>query len=514
MGCCQTAPAGQDPRPSGSSEPFTGVGPAERSSARAEAERPGAQPNGPPEIAWPEPEQPDAQSGLSAEAREHCDDLLAQVIETATRLQEVAEEHQQAFLAQVVPQALPRTCFDRRNGVALVNFGAAEASRCSGSLTQAAGSRDREASLGRMQHGDDLEILRRNAGGWAYCCSSSGTAGWVPADHIAELAAVLAEHDAEGADTVLSVKAGDILEVVIRHYSGWSFCREWLGVEHATKPRREGWVTDTFLEDRIAELSGVTRFQRAIIEAMARVAQGARQMRGLAAAVREGPAATASGRLLEDWVSQCLECVTVLSEELEAVARAASSQQSSSVVPGRRVQARHGMVTPGGPHELQLAEGEHFLVLHVEGMDWAWCVSETDGRDGWVPRGMLEAVGQDGGPLPEATTVPPAAPPVSLGSAALCAPLCAICLEPLSLGDSREALPCAHAFHRGCLGPWLLQKTECPLCRAPCGHAVLPTMAAAQQSTARPRPSGHGQPGRPAGRAGRLLSRRFSRGRA
>ena len=41
---------------------------------------------------------------------------------------------------------------------------------------------------------------------------------------------------------------------------------------------------------------------------------------------------------------------------------------------------------------------------------------------------------------------------------------CAICLEPLA--SPERALPCAHVFHDGCIGRWLAQHEECPMCRA------------------------------------------------
>jgi len=32
-------------------------------------------------------------------------------------------------------------------------------------------------------------------------------------------------------------------------------------------------------------------------------------------------------------------------------------------------------------------------------------------------------------------------------------------------GQEVLSLPCSHAFHRGCLGPWLEMHTNCPTCR-------------------------------------------------
>ena len=46
---------------------------------------------------------------------------------------------------------------------------------------------------------------------------------------------------------------------------------------------------------------------------------------------------------------------------------------------------------------------------------------------------------------------------------------CAVCLEPLKIGDKIRRLPCStmsHAFHTECIDPWLERKLSCPVCRA------------------------------------------------
>lgn len=44
---------------------------------------------------------------------------------------------------------------------------------------------------------------------------------------------------------------------------------------------------------------------------------------------------------------------------------------------------------------------------------------------------------------------------------------CSICFETLSSDDTR-ALPCAHVFHEDCVGQWLQQQRNCPICRISC----------------------------------------------
>lgn len=46
--------------------------------------------------------------------------------------------------------------------------------------------------------------------------------------------------------------------------------------------------------------------------------------------------------------------------------------------------------------------------------------------------------------------------------------LCAICLEEEDsrIGSNKKRLKCSHIFHEACIGKWLIQKPNCPICRA------------------------------------------------
>ncbi|CAM0950307.1 unnamed protein product [Alopecurus aequalis] len=42
---------------------------------------------------------------------------------------------------------------------------------------------------------------------------------------------------------------------------------------------------------------------------------------------------------------------------------------------------------------------------------------------------------------------------------------CSVCMEVFREGESLRRMPCAHAFHEGCISDWLRVSRLCPLCR-------------------------------------------------
>ena len=41
---------------------------------------------------------------------------------------------------------------------------------------------------------------------------------------------------------------------------------------------------------------------------------------------------------------------------------------------------------------------------------------------------------------------------------------CAICLEPLTVGNRCAVISCGHIFHASCLYAWLIRNTHSPYC--------------------------------------------------
>lgn len=42
---------------------------------------------------------------------------------------------------------------------------------------------------------------------------------------------------------------------------------------------------------------------------------------------------------------------------------------------------------------------------------------------------------------------------------------CAVCLEDFQPRERVKRLPCGHAFHAGCIDPWLVESDKCPICK-------------------------------------------------
>ena len=43
--------------------------------------------------------------------------------------------------------------------------------------------------------------------------------------------------------------------------------------------------------------------------------------------------------------------------------------------------------------------------------------------------------------------------------------VCSICLTAFGKGDEISTLPCGHAYHKECIGQWLRNVNNCPICK-------------------------------------------------
>ncbi|KAI9744566.1 MAG: hypothetical protein M1818_002095 [Claussenomyces sp. TS43310] len=78
---------------------------------------------------------------------------------------------------------------------------------------------------------------------------------------------------------------------------------------------------------------------------------------------------------------------------------------------------------------------------------------------------------------------------------------CAICIDTLEQDDDIRGLTCGHAFHAGCLDPWLTSRRACcPLCKA--DYYVPKPKPEGEVPTPEPRERGGRRAGRRVGRAG------------
>lgn len=307
-----------------------------------------------------------------------------------------------------------------------------------------------------VSKGNEVMLIIRNVNGWAFCHRDAGNheleSGWVPASYVAEVALLIDDHVADGA---LCLDKGSAVEVLQRHYAGWTFCREWHGALNAEAVREEGWVADAYLEDQCTAAGKASRRSWLLGQALQALLAACDEIR------REASVPT----LKSADVTDMLHRATVTTQEFEKIEQIVSFHQSCKLMEGTCATVTADFDS-SIPLSLSLQRGNQVLVSHISDTGWVWCrVDDAENTEGWVPHQFLE-----GETVADTTD--------NLG-------LCSICLEPLLVDDDIQALPCAHSFHCGCVGCWLVLKAQCPLCRSPAG---LPAESHGESSSS---PSGH-----------------------
>lgn len=319
------------------------------------------------------------------------------------------------------------------------------------------------SSLLSVKAGERMDIIVRDNEGWAYCrCSSptpsSAKVGWLPAAYLTELASLIGDHAAGSGADILQVKKGDVVEVVSRHFSGWTLCREWRG-KHSDTERREGWVSNAYLECGASEASLKIQWHSLVCEALERVVAGAEKFLGMLAESGPQPRTEDS-----EFLSHCLEITASLVGEYTQIAKAVKRREMHKTlrIGGKVTVARDVATEAPGPTELAVSKGDRLYILDAENPDWLYCQMSNTFLKGWVPCDALWD-----GEVPQ-----PPGPPMSRPRDSVCA----ICLEVFDDGAKGPqfctTLACGHTFHRRCLRPWLSHRKDCPLCRAPVGSTL------------------------------------------
>lgn len=100
----------------------------------------------------------------------------------------------------------------------------------------------------QLQVGEVVDVEFHETSGWAWVvATNNGGQGWVPASKVFEVARIVSEpHEENGREGMLVVHPGDEVEVVSRHYTGWTLCKRF---NHRSPSEDAGWVPDACLSD-------------------------------------------------------------------------------------------------------------------------------------------------------------------------------------------------------------------------------------------------------------------------
>mmetsp|Transcript_74365 Transcript_74365/g.177174 ORF Transcript_74365/g.177174 Transcript_74365/m.177174 type:complete len:2003 (-) Transcript_74365:134-6142(-) len=326
--------------------------------------------------------------------------VLDQIVSKVRSLGDRATEHYQTLQGQImeIEEQSFRNAEDafHENGVATSAFaGAEEPALKLHTLCKQPGDIAEQPPFLEVAAGDRLEIILRNADGWSFCRKSDGKPpGWLPAGGVAEIAEAIADHGSMESQDLLAVKVGELVEVVSRHYSGWSFCRRWKepGKDHppeeGVRLRNEGWVTDAYLDDRRSEAALATKWQRLILEALGRVVRTARDLEAVVVNVR---AKDSGGDTSSEWMVQCLEYTAWLTTEMHNITEAVAQREVSEARHGIRATVLYDL-DGHGAYQLKALEGTLVTILDANNAEWVWCcTSRSAGRqEGWVPNTAIE----------------------------------------------------------------------------------------------------------------------------
>jgi len=180
-----------------------------------------------------------------------------------------------------------------------------------------------------------------------------------------------------------------MVEVVNQHYSGLAFCREWAAppLPGCTDDRKEGWVIDTYLQDKRSGATLASKWRRLLLQALDQVLSSCTELEVVLA---QAQSAEWSPCLLSECLGQCLELAVWLTTELGSISQVMAQRQPSTSMSGRHAIVGWDVVA-GGCTELSISKGDQVLVLDGENPGWAWCRSGygSECEEGWVPQNVL-----------------------------------------------------------------------------------------------------------------------------
>ena len=246
-------------------------------------------------------------------------------------------------------------------------------------------STSEDVPLFNATEGQEIEILIREMGGWSYCRRiGDKTPGWLPADRIAELAQLIADHEVGDSEGLLNLRSGDVVEVISRHYSGWAQCRLWAGPQLPGAVERQiGWVTDAYLQDNRSEAMLASKWHRLVLQALDEVVAYAVQLETyLKQAKPEDRSAD------PEWVEKCTQFCLYLGTELQQITEALSQHGLSQNATGKYATTVVEVVG-NSEYELSASVGARVFIVDAENADWAWCRLEDGSSEGWLPRNVL-----------------------------------------------------------------------------------------------------------------------------
>jgi hypothetical protein len=175
-----------------------------------------------------------------------------------------------------------------------------------------------------------LDVVFHDPSGWSWCIAEDNRGqGYVPSNLLIEIASVLESHSGDGNSTsVLPVSKRDEVEVLLRHYSGWSLCRKPQAASQDAAPS-EGWVPDSVLSDH--PRSFATKQHRLILNGLHRLAEDAYGVEASFYKLRTQGAEEAPATLesLYGQVLTLIEEYKTICQFVQAKAQAGEAEQAS-----------------------------------------------------------------------------------------------------------------------------------------------------------------------------------------